>query len=57
MTDTRAMAFVNLYGVLAALENLCALDQQAQEILKKITKQTQKNLTTHASSRFLSLPG
>lgn len=38
MTDTRAMAFVNLYGVLAALENLCALDQQAQEILKKITK-------------------
>ena len=36
MTDPRAMAFVNLYGVLATLENLCALDQQAKNILKTI---------------------
>ena len=37
MTDPRAMAFVNLYGVLATLENLCALDATAKNILKKIT--------------------
>ena len=38
MTDTRAMAFVNLYGVLATLENLCAMDQKAKAILSKLTK-------------------
>ena len=37
MTDPRAMAFVNLYGVLATLENLCALDATAKNILKKLT--------------------
>ena len=36
MTDPRALAFVNLYGVLATLENLCALDQQAQAIVKSL---------------------
>lgn len=36
MTDPRAMAFVNLYGVLATLENLCALDKQAQAILQTL---------------------
>ena len=34
MTDSRALAFVNLYGVLATLENLCALDKQAKEAEK-----------------------
>ena len=38
MTDSRAMAFVNLYGVLASLENLCELDLQAKEILAKLNK-------------------
>ena len=32
MKDTRAMAYVNMYGVLGALENLCALDAVAREI-------------------------
>ena len=36
MTDTRALAYVNLYGILATLENLCAMDRKAQDILKKI---------------------
>jgi len=36
MTDPRAMAYVNLYGVLATLENLCVLDQQAKTILKSL---------------------
>ena len=36
MTDPRAMAYVNLYGVLATLENLCVLDQQAKAILKTL---------------------
>lgn len=36
MTDSRALAFVNLYGVLATLENLCALDKQAKEVLAKL---------------------
>ena len=36
MTDSRALAYVNLYGVLATLENLCALDSQAKSILKKL---------------------
>jgi len=38
MIDPRTMAFVNLYGVLAALENLCALDKEAINILKKMAK-------------------
>lgn len=39
MLDTRAMAYVNLYGILACLENLCSLDQQAKAILnEKISK-------------------
>ena len=36
MTDQRAMAFVNLYGILAALENLCALDAQAKSVLQRL---------------------
>ena len=32
-TDQRTMAFINLYGVLGTLEELCALDSRAREIL------------------------
>ena len=38
MTDQKAMAYVNMYGVLGALENLCGLDAKAKEILKEIKK-------------------
>lgn len=34
------MAFVNLYGILAALENLCALDETAKAILKTVKQPT-----------------
>ncbi len=34
MTDARALAFVNLYGVLATLENLCAMDDEAKQIVR-----------------------
>ena len=32
-TDQRTMAFINLYAVLGTLEELCALDSRAREIL------------------------
>ena len=32
-TDQRTMAFINLYGVLGTLEELCALDSHAKDIL------------------------
>ena len=38
MIDTKALAYVNMYGVLGALENLCQLDNRAQEILKAMKK-------------------
>lgn len=38
MKDTRAMAYVNMYGVLGALENLCAMDAKAKEILAGLKK-------------------
>lgn len=36
MKDARAMAFVNMYGVLGTLENLCELDDRAKEILSEL---------------------
>lgn len=36
MKDVRAMAFVNMYGVLATLENLCAVDEKAKNILSQL---------------------
>lgn len=36
MTETKAMAYVNMYGVLATLENLCAMDDQAKAILSEL---------------------
>lgn len=36
MTETKAMAYVNMYGVLATLENLCALDEEAKAVLAEL---------------------
>ena len=38
MTETKALACVNMYGVLGTLEDLCALDQKAKEILRSLKK-------------------
>jgi len=38
MTDARALSYVNLYGVLATLENLCQLDSKAKAIVSKLGK-------------------
>jgi len=38
MTDPRVLSYVNLYGVLATLENLCALDKKSKAILSKLDK-------------------
>ena len=36
MKETKAMAYVNMYGVLGTLENLCAMDENAKEILAQL---------------------
>ena len=36
MIDTKAMAYVNMYGVLGTLENLCAMDEEAKAILARL---------------------
>lgn len=38
MKDAKAMAFVNAYGVLCTLENLCAIDDEAKAICKGLKK-------------------
>lgn len=38
MIDTKALAYVNMYGVLGALENLCQLDDRAQAVLAAMKK-------------------
>jgi len=38
MKDARAMAFVNAYGVLGTLENLCELDEEAKNICRSLKK-------------------
>ncbi len=38
MTDTTAMAYVNMYGVLGSLEDLCRLDREARAILAELKK-------------------
>ena len=38
MTEQKAMAYVNMYGVLGALENLCVLDAEAKAIVQTIKK-------------------
>ena len=39
MKEPLAMAYVNMYGVLGALENLCEMDRQAKEILAGLKKE------------------
>ena len=38
MKETKAMAYVNMYGVLGCLENLCDVDEQAKMILSTLAK-------------------
>lgn len=38
MTDSRTLAYINLYAVLGTLENLCELDSKAKEILAEMKK-------------------
>ena len=38
MTESKAMAYVNMYGVLGTLENLCATDEAAKKILAGLKK-------------------
>ena len=38
MKETKAMAYVNMYGVLGTLENLCAMDEEAKQILSQLKK-------------------
>lgn len=38
MKESKAMAYVNMYGVLGTLENLCAIDAPAKNILAELTK-------------------
>lgn len=38
MKEAKAMAYVNMYGVLATLENLCEIDDEAKAILKELKK-------------------
>lgn len=38
MMDATALAYVNMYGVLGALENLCALDGDARAVLQSLKK-------------------
>lgn len=38
MKEAKAMAYVNMYGVLGTLENLCAMDDTAKQILREMKK-------------------
>ncbi len=38
MTDSRTLAYINMYAVLGTLENLCELDEKAKEILSTVEK-------------------
>lgn len=38
MIDVTAMAYVNMYGILGTLENLCELDEEAKSILAGLKK-------------------
>ncbi len=37
MIEQKALAYVNMYGVLGSLENLCALDETAKKVCSEIT--------------------
>jgi len=37
MIEQKALAYVNMYGVLGSLENLCDMDEKAKEVLKALS--------------------
>ena len=39
MIEQKALSFVNMFGVLGALENLCAMDDKAKDILNGLKRQ------------------
>ena len=39
MIEQKSLAYVNMYGVLGSLENLCAMDSVAKKALKRIKKE------------------
>ena len=40
MTDTKTLAYINMYAVLGTLENLCELDDKAKEAREASANQT-----------------
>ena len=36
MKEPKAMAYVNMYGVLACLENLCEIDDEAKAVVGRL---------------------
>lgn len=38
MKEAKAMAYVNMYGVLATLENLCEMDEEAKAVCRNLKK-------------------
>ena len=38
LTDSRTLAYINLYAVLGTLENLCELDSKAKELISGLKK-------------------
>ena len=36
LKEAKAMAYVNMYGVLATLENLCQIDDEAKAVLREL---------------------
>lgn len=57
MTEAKAMAYVNMYGVLATLENLCEIDEEAKAILADLKSPflSASRLRTARAARFISL--
>ena len=44
MKEAKAMAYVNMYGVLATLENLCQIDDEAKAVLRELKKPDRRPL-------------
>ena len=40
MIEQKALSYVNMYGVLGSLENLCSIDENAKKILQQLDKPT-----------------
>ena len=48
MKEPKAMAYVNMYGVLACLENLCEIDDEAKAVVGSLKKPVLKLQTARA---------